>query len=706
MIALRSIVSRTPSIAILTAGLVTMTLVACGGNNGSVPPTHHVTPTATPTAASTVSPTATPSAAASSAAIVQSFSITIAAASSTSAIAARHLRPLYVSTNTASIRISVQSVDGVPSSLPPTIAATTPGAPGCSSTAAGLTCLVSASAVTGKDVFAIATYASANGTGTPLATTKVVATVSRVPAPPIALSLGGVPASLAFVPATLPLVNDGAIHRYAVTVDAVDASGATIVGASTYASGIALAIANDPTHALSLSTASVTAPGNVVTVTFDGSKSLTEASITATATGASAATLAAAPITLSPSSLFVYDNQTGGVAATVSQSGFKGTFTAALATPGDGSVAVTTGPLGSGSATISVIPKTIFDVTSLEVNNGTYAGMLPVTIAPQPGPYTAFGASHTLGNPSALVLASNGTLWTADQLDGSIVSFNPSTGSYATYVVDPNDVGPTSVAFDTAGTLWFADGGQIGSFNTTTHHVATYAAGLYSDSNVVSIARGPGGAMWFYDARSNNTFNADSPTAFGTISTASGSIVEFPTPDNAVSLSMVLGPDGALWFADSNAGAVGRVTSAGAYTSFATTGPISPNFQTNVLSNAPDGNIWFAGTNQGSGQSFIGDVNLATKTVAVYEQGVESGRFNAMIEGSDHNLWFSESPGTGDFFSNQEVIGVIDVGTHATYAYPAIVPQNSNITGLVDPGNRTIYMLDAAFGNIGKVSFR
>jgi streptogramin lyase len=707
--------TRNRYVAVLAATL----LSACGGGGSSLPvspvtgaatvPTPSATAVAT--TAPSKAPSTAPSSAPSSAAVTQSFTITIPAAASSSNALRRGRRPLYVSPNTASIVISLQSVNGAPSSLPPTIASTLSGSPGCTATTAGLTCLVTATALAGSDVFAIATYQSANGSGAPLATSTIAATVTNPAAPAIALTLGGVPAGLAFSPGVLPLVNDGAIHRYPVTVDAVDASGATIVGSSAFASGVGLTLANDPTHAISLSTASVTVPGTIVTITFDGSKNLANASITATATGATSAVLTAAPVTFSPASLFAYDDQSGGVTTTISQSGFTGTFSAMLANPSDGSIAVTSGPLGTGSASASVIPAVTFDVTALDATNGTYPATISVTIVPHPGPYTAFGAAHILGTPVGLVEASDGTLWTADAQNGALTNVNPSTGTYTSYVVDPSDAGPTSVAFDTSGTLWYADGAQIGSFDTSTHVVKTYTTGLYPNARVLTMAKGPAGTMWFYDERTNAVpYSAGAPTAFGTIATASGTIVEFPTPDNAAAAlsfeSMVLGPDGALWFADGSAGAIGRVTAAGAYTSYAAAGPVSPNFATDVVSNAPDGNIWFAGTNQGLGQGFIGTLNLATKTVALYSQNVESGAFEEMIPGSDHNLWFAEQPGSGDFFSSQYAIGVINVTTHATYPYTAIVPQFAVIEGLVDPGNRTLYMLDTAYGQVGKVPFK
>jgi virginiamycin B lyase len=683
-------------------------LAACGGggNSSPVPSAAGATPTASP---ATAAPSATPAPAATPTqpAVTQTFTLTVPRAT---AGAARTRRPFYVSANTGSIRIAVQSVNGVASNVATTIARTAPGAPGCKTSPGGLACSIVAAAAIGADVFSIATYASLDASGTPLATTTVSAQIANASPPPIALSPEGVPATLSFSPSVLPLVDDGAIHRYALTIAAFDASGAPITGGSPYQSPVSLQIQNDPTHALSLSTASVAQPGTVVTLTFDGSRALAAGAIVASETGFAPVTLAAAPLQFSPPSLFAYDDQSGGVAETIFQSGFTGTFTAALANPQDGRVVQSGGALGAGSAVASVIPTTRFDVTSLRVGNGSYAGTVPVTIVPHPGTYAASGPAHRLGTPSGLALGPRGLLWTADAQNGALTSFDPSTGSYASYVVDPTQSGPTSLAFDARGLLWFADRSTIGSFDTSTHALVTYSKGLLSDARVLSIVAGPAGTMWFYDEESNNvpTF-VGGPTAFGTIATATGAIHEYPTPDAAVPAvafeSMTLGPDGALWYADGSDGAIGRVTTAGSYSRVRVAETDSPNFAPDVVLAAPDGNIWFAGDNAGLAQAFIGTVNPATHAVAEYPAGTGAAQFDALVAGSGGDLWFAAQPAQGTFFSSQAEIGIVNTATHANYAYPAILPQFAVPANLVDRG-KTLYVLDDAFGEIGKVSFK
>jgi len=685
-------ISRT----IFAAGGLTL-LAACGGGGGASSLPAHPGSSATPGATASSSP------------VTQTFVLTIPAQTST---ASNHRRSSYISPDTASIRITVQSVNGASATIAPTVVKLAAGVAGCASDSAGdLTCTVAAAAAAGLDVFAISTYASSTGTGTPLASTTLAENVVAGSSTPVTLSLGGVPAAIAFSPASLPLVNDGAIHRYAVTLDAVDAAGATIVGSAAYQSPIALQITGDPTHALSLSTASVSQPGTVLTVTFDGSKSLSNGLITATGTGVAAVTLAADPLTFTPTALVMYDDQTSGASTTVTQTGFTGSFLATIANAQDGSVTVTAGPLQSGSAVATVTPAVTFDVTSLAVNNGSFTATIPVTILPQPGTYAAYGNAHQLLIPSNLVEGPGGLLWSDDQQAGTVDSFNPANGVYTSYLVDPNDAGPTSIAFDANGLLWFADGAQIGSFNPATQAVATYSAGLGPNARVLSIVAGAPGTMWFYDEETNEVPGlVGSPSAFGTIATASGTITEFATPDNAVPAlgfeSMTLGPDGALWFVDAASSAIGRVTANGTYSSTSIQAPESPNLEPHTVVTGPDGNIWFAGLNVVLGTSTIGTVNPTTGAVATYTNGVEPGDFYAMIVGSDRNIWFAERLGNGFDFSTYDAIGVINPTTHATYAYAALAAQYAVIASLVDRGDRTLWMLDNANGQIGKVSFK
>lgn len=683
--------------------LAAVALDACGGGgSGSALP--NTAPAAQPTPAPPgPTPSATPQ-------VTQSFQITIPAASTSSTTR----RARFVSPNTGSIRIAVQSVNGQPASLAPTLAKIGSGAAGCTGSGAStsLVCTVSATAAVGIDVFSITTYQSGDGSGAALAATTVSETVSTGSAgTAVPLSLGGLAAKIAFSPAYLPLVGDGQIHRYPVTIDAVDASGATIVGADPYQSGIFLQIENDPTHALSLSTASVTQPGTIVTVTFDASRSLVHGTIAASGTSLPAAQLDAAPLTVSPLPVFLYDDQTSGTAVTLTESGFTGTFSAAVANAQDAAATLAGGPLQTGSAVASIVPHTTFDVTTLNVGNGIFSYAVPLTIAPHPGSYTAFGNAHQLKSPASLIEGPDGKLWTADSGNGTLVSFDTASGTYASYTVGSPGAGPFAIAFDSAGNIWFANGANVGKFTPGSASVTMYSTGLQSAAKVLAIAAGAPGSMWFYDAGTNNPPLAiGRPSYFGRIDTASGSIQEFPTGNKAGPLqgpmSMTLGKDGAIWFADGYNGSVGRLDPSGTISETAVSTPAYPQQAPSVVASGPDGAVWFTSTYNTGGQSILGSIDPGSRQVQLVSGGLVGGVFLTLVAGSDNNLWFTEDEVGAIGYSSTITVGVVNPRTRVVYQYPAITPQFSTVTGMVDRGDRTLWMLDASYGQIGKVTFK
>jgi streptogramin lyase len=678
------------SVSLLAALGAAFSLTACGGGSSSS------TPVVPQTGASS-----TPT-------ITQAFQVTLPATTTSTATLRQ---PKDLSPNTGSIAIALQSVNGQPTSSAPTVVKLAAGAPGCATTNNVTVCTINAAAATGVDVFAVSTYQSSTGAGSVLAATTIAANVpSGGGASAIPLTLGGVPAKIAFSPSSLPLVNDGALHRFPVTLEAIDASGATIVGAAAYQSAVSLQILSDPTHALSLSTASVTQPGTVVTVTFDGSKQLADATIEAQATSVPTATLAAAPLNVAPSPVLVYDDQVNGVPVTLSQVGFTGGFTASAADAQDASVALAAGPLQSGSAVATVVPKTTFDVTTLNVGNGIFSYGVPLQIVPHNGTYQAIGNAHQLMQPaSTLVQGPDGNFWTGDAYTGAIVKFDPATGTYTPTVVDPSDSGPLALAFDANGNIWFADGSRIGEYTPGSGAVQFFSTGLQSNSEVRMIIAGAPGTMWFYDEGANGTATpSGKPTYFGTINTATGAITEYPTGNGAAPvigpMSMILGPDGAVWFTDGYRLAIGRVDpTSGAVTEYPTSTPSYPVTSPMKLVVAPDNTIWFLATETQTGAGLAGTIstNGTIQQFALPSGGI----FTALAVGADHNLWYGVDPEAGIGYASQSLLGVINPATHAAYTYPAITPDFAAISGIIDRGDRTLWIFDTGFGQIGKVPF-
>jgi hypothetical protein len=140
--------------------------------------------------------------------------------------------------------------------------------------------------------FTVKTFASSDGTGTPLSLQTIVATIVAGTTNPLNFTLNGVVSSLsaAFAVPSLPYEAPGSTT---LTVNALDAAGDTIVGPGTYAdaSGNALTIAvtnGDTTGTTSLAQSTIVQPGAPIGFTYNGG-ALANDTVTASASGVASA---------------------------------------------------------------------------------------------------------------------------------------------------------------------------------------------------------------------------------------------------------------------------------------------------------------------------------------------------------------------------------------------------------------------------------
>jgi len=239
-----------------------------------------------------------------------------------------------------------------------------------------------------------------------------------------------------------------------------------------------------------------------------------------------------------------------------------------------------------------------------------------------------------------------------------------------------------------------------------------FSTGLQPTANITSIVAGPSGQMWFFDDGVNNPGSIGNPTFFGSIATGSGQIQEFASANAAQPVlgvtSMVLGKDNGIWFTDGLNHAVGRIAPAtGTITEFPLVTPATPQQSPMQLAVAPDGKIWMACFGSTSSSSVIASLDPANNDALVYyTQGVTPGLFLSFIAGSDGNLWFTEDTSSSLGFSSFVTLGVVNPKDGSIFQYPTFIPQFSIISSMVDRGDGTLFMLDSAVGNIGKVSFK
>ena len=175
--------------------------------------------------------------------------------------------------------------------------------------------------------------------------------------------------------------------------------------------------------------------------------------------------------------------------------------------------------------------------------------------------------------------------------DGTFTEFAIPGGSSKS--TTPN---PGSIALGPDGAVWFTD-----SFERLIWRAATNGALTSFPTNIgapVAITAGPDGALWF--------------TASQLVRVSIGGVVSaFPVPSgaNGSSLgSLAAGSDGNLWLSaydlTLSAGQIVRSTTAGS-----TSKTLFPTFvEIDDIARGPDGAVWFAETNIQSGATAIGRI--------------------------------------------------------------------------------------------------
>jgi virginiamycin B lyase len=161
------------------------------------------------------------------------------------------------------------------------------------------------------------------------------------------------------------------------------------------------------------------------------------------------------------------------------------------------------------------------------------------------------------------------------------------------------------------GALWFTGAGQVGDAVVGTIDRITTAGTITqfplpdSAASPNDIVAGPDGALWFTD-RSCPYSPATGTVCAGKIGriTTAGTVTEFPLPANSRPEGIVAGPDGAVWFTDERCtypqtgelctGArVGRITTAGMIKEYPL--PI-PTAGAGAIAGGSDGALWFTET--------------------------------------------------------------------------------------------------------------
>jgi hypothetical protein len=375
-----------------------------------------------------------------------------------------HFRPGYISAGTQSMTVGL--VTGSTTTSLATVNLTQ-SSPNCTVPAGGgLQCTTTVQAPFGTDTFVVSTYSGLNGAGSVLSTGQVQTTLTLgATEPTVQLDLDGVPVTVALVlgTATLPV---GYAGSTSVIVQAQDASGNLIIGPGEFSTPIDLAISGDTYSTLSLSSSSVTSPGQAVTLSYNGGTNV-GATITPSGSG-----ITGAPVTFNATggtlNLFQYYDSANEISLETYDLAALSNGTAAIVSYVEDE-STDFYPEGIVIAAPTAVQKIYVGETTDFYN--------PVTTAtPEPGLNVIPGMSEYIdyhefndGGSYDNVAAANGFVYYSGQTDspedspscpdgtletGTIGKLNASAGTTQEYVLSGY---PGPIKVDGSGNAWFIE---------------------------------------------------------------------------------------------------------------------------------------------------------------------------------------------------------------------------------------------------------
>ena len=237
--------------------------------------------------------------------------------------------------------------------------------------------------------------------------------------------------------------------------------------------------------------------------------------------------------------------------------------------------------------------------------------------------------------------------------------------TYSLYPIDPGSQ-PNSITVGSDNRLWFtvpnfrrSPPDEIGAIDPRSGVVSYYPT-PYPGSLTLSIVSGPNGDLWFID--DIGTFNVAS------ISPTTHAVTEFPVRIPGASLrSLAAGSDGHLWFTDVGNDAIGELDPT---TGFVTEFPLPDAHDIpNHIAAGPGGELWFTLFDHAANAPAIGDINPTTHAITITDIPKGGPPAEAIAAGPDGNVWFTQVGGSvGMGFSLQ--IGSISPTTHAVRTTP------------------------------------
>ena len=304
----------------------------------------------------------------------------------------------------------------------------------------------------------------------------------------------------------------------------------------------------------------------------------------------------------------------------------------------------------------------------------------------------------TSTHPSAITLGPDGNLWFT--ADGQIARITP-TGKTTEFPLPVASQTAFSISPGPGGDLWFTAftfnvGGSLGRISTS-GQITEYplAKGHEASGN---LANGADGHLYFVDYTEPNPTNPFPSFAIGQVG-QDGEVVDFPTlPATSNIAGITAGSDGNIWFTAEGAGggnpSVDRITPTGQIAAFPipSDGTNNPHFATSITT-GPDGALWFVDSDAHT----IGRVTTTGQfrvfPLPAVTPAPSESEINGIVAGPDHALYFIDNSGAN--------VGRITTAGNAT-EFP-LFPKFHGVNGLTNGPDGAIWLTEDA-GKIGRLT--
>lgn len=240
------------------------------------------------------------------------------------------------------------------------------------------------------------------------------------------------------------------------------------------------------------------------------------------------------------------------------------------------------------------------------------------------GTYTLQQTTGTEVDPGITVGPNNDLWFTQGLQEGGIGRIT--TSGKVTLLKDPGGAYTQEITTTADGTLWFTEINGTVAHRLKNGKIHRFTVGA-SNAALEGIVEGPDHNLWIVESAlgshfSNHVYRLK----------PNGQVTPFTV--GAGPESICVGRDGALWFTEESASAIGRLTTTGKFTEY--TLP-SPHIDPYGIAAGPDGALWFTDS------SDTGDIGRITTSgkFAFYTVGSGFTSLSGIAAGPDGAMWFA-----------------------------------------------------------------